>query len=80
MKNLLIVYHSKTGNTERLAQAALTEAETRKKTAKAQLDLANQEVKRLEGLQGSAAVSQADIDVFIERAWRCLDLTQKAIA
>ena len=25
-------------------------------------------------------ISQADIDVFIERAWQCLDLTQKAIA
>ncbi len=25
-------------------------------------------------------VKQADIDVFVERAWRCLDLTQKAIA
>ena len=25
-------------------------------------------------------ISQADIDVFIERAWKCLDLTQKAIA
>ena len=24
-------------------------------------------------------IGQADIDVFIERAWRCLDLTQKAI-
>jgi putrescine aminotransferase len=25
-------------------------------------------------------IGQADIDVFIERAWRCLDLTQQAIA
>ena len=25
-------------------------------------------------------IGQADIDVFIERAWRCLDLTQKAIS
>ena len=25
-------------------------------------------------------IGQADIDVFIERAWQCLDLTQKAIA
>jgi putrescine aminotransferase len=24
-------------------------------------------------------ISEADIDVFIERAWKCLDLTQKAI-
>ncbi|MDH3536883.1 MAG: aspartate aminotransferase family protein, partial [Gammaproteobacteria bacterium] len=25
-------------------------------------------------------LQQADIDVFIERAWKCLDLTQQAIA
>ena len=25
-------------------------------------------------------ISQAEIDIFIERAWACLDLTQKAIA
>ena len=25
-------------------------------------------------------IEQADIDVFIERAWKCLDLTQKAIS
>ena len=25
-------------------------------------------------------IGQADIDVFIERAWKCLDLTQKAIS
>jgi putrescine aminotransferase len=25
-------------------------------------------------------IEQADIDVFVERAWKCLDLTQKAIA
>jgi putrescine aminotransferase len=25
-------------------------------------------------------IEKADIDVFIERAWKCLDLTQKAIS
>ena len=25
-------------------------------------------------------VTETDIDLFIERAWQCLDLTQKAIA
>ena len=25
-------------------------------------------------------VQPAEIDIFIERAWQCLDLTQKAIA
>ena len=25
-------------------------------------------------------IEKADIDVYIERAWKCLDLTQKAIA
>ena len=25
-------------------------------------------------------IEQSDIDTFVERAWQCLDLTQKAIA
>ena len=47
---------------EKQARSQLAEAETRRTTAKAQLALATQEVKRLEGLQGSAAVSQANYD------------------
>ena len=50
--------------TLRKAQALtqLAEAQTRLKTARAQLALATQEVKRLDGLTSSAAVSQAAYD------------------
>jgi RND family efflux transporter MFP subunit len=44
------------------ANSQLNESRTRLKTAKALLALSSQEVKRLEGLQGSAAVSQALYD------------------
>jgi RND family efflux transporter MFP subunit len=44
------------------AQSQLVESQSRLKTAKAQLALATQEVKRLEGLTNSAAVSKAVYD------------------
>ncbi len=44
------------------AEYQLIEAEARLKTANAQLALAGQEVKRLEGLKGSAAISEAAYD------------------
>jgi RND family efflux transporter MFP subunit len=44
------------------AQSQLAESQSRLKTAKAQLALATQEVKRLEGLTSSAAVSKAAYD------------------
>ena len=44
------------------AEYALIEAQTRLKTVKAQLALAEQEVERLETLKGSAAISQASLD------------------
>jgi RND family efflux transporter MFP subunit len=47
---------------QRHAQSQLAESQTRLKTANAQLELASQEVKRLEGLTSSATVSQAAYD------------------
>ncbi len=44
------------------AEYALIEAQTRLKTVKAQLALAEQEVERLETLKGSAAISRAVLD------------------
>ncbi len=44
------------------AEYALIEAQTRLKTVKAQLALAEQEVERLETLKGSAAISRAALD------------------
>lgn len=44
------------------AEYALIEAQTRLKTVKAQLALAEQEVERLETLKGSAAISRASLD------------------
>ncbi len=46
----------------RQAKSHLAEAESRLRTARAQLALASQEVKRLEELQGSAAVSKANYE------------------
>lgn len=46
----------------RHTQSQLSESQSRLKTANAQLALASQEVKRLEGLTSSAAVSQAAYD------------------
>jgi RND family efflux transporter MFP subunit len=47
---------------KRLAEVQRTEAETRITTARAQLALASQEVKRLSTLESSAAVSKAALD------------------
>ena len=47
---------------KRLAEVQRTEAETRIATARAQLALASQEVKRLSSLESSAAVSKAALD------------------
>ena len=50
-----------------LAEARHTEAQARLQTARAQLALADQEVKRLSGLANSAAVSRADYDDAVQR-------------
>lgn len=47
---------------KRLAEVQRTEAETRIATARAQLVLASQEVKRLSSLESSAAISKAALD------------------
>jgi len=50
-----------------LAEVQRVEARTRIETAKAQLELARQEVKRLSGLKSSAAVSKAALDDAIQQ-------------
>lgn len=60
-----VLVHLDTANLQlrqKQAEYGLIEAQARLKTAKAQLTLAGQEVKRLQGLKGSAAISEAALD------------------